>query len=190
MQLGMQFPIYSLIQAGFPSAANLPPQIPLHMQMYVGPPQHHHAAAAAAMLAGLSVPTSLTSGVHHQAAGFPFPGLSGAGGLAGLPGSLQLFPNVSEAGGAGGPRFNLSAGNGGPMLHLALPGVSLPLLPTPPPPSSTSQHQFRSVFIKLQLLRIPRQQHDRICCQKCMYSFKLFKCFAATSIDTRTHECA
>jgi hypothetical protein len=147
MQLGMQFPIYSLIQAGFPTAANLPPQMPLHMQMYVGPPQHHHhAAAAAAMLsaAGITVPTSLTGGAasHHQmaaAAGFPF---SGPGGLAS---SLQLFPNVSEAGGGSGPRYNLAAGGGGPLLHFALPGLSLPLLPTPPlqppPPAASSQQQ-------------------------------------------------
>jgi hypothetical protein len=145
MQLGMQFPIYSLIQAGFPAAPSLPPQIPLHMQMYLGPPQHHHhAAAAAAMLsaAGLSVPTSLTGGGHHQpaAAGFPFPALAGAGGLAGLPGSLQLFPNVSEAGANGGPRFNLTAG-GGSLLHVALPGVSLPLLPTPPQPAPAPNGQ-------------------------------------------------
>jgi hypothetical protein len=133
MQLGMQFPIYSLIQAGFPTAANLPPQIPLHMQMYVGPPQHHHhAAAAAAMLSA----AGLASGGHQVATGFPFPG----------PGSLQLFPNVSEAGGNGGPRFNLSAaGGGGPLLHFALPGLSLPLLPTPPqpPPASASQHHLQ-----------------------------------------------
>ena len=112
MQVGMQFPIYSLIQ-GYPNS--LPPQIPLQMQMYVGPPHHH-------MLSG--IPVSTPQGGYAQ-----FPGLGP--GLANLPG-LQMFPNMPD----GGPRFNMA---GGPLFQLALPnlqGMSMPLLPTPP----TSQH--------------------------------------------------
>ena len=132
MQVGMQIPIYSLIQ-GYPNAA-MPPQIPLQMQMYVGPPQHHP------MLSGLPLhPTPVSSAMGPNQGGYAqFPGLAGTG-LANLPG-LQMYSNNMTAEAA--PRFNMAAG--GPLFQFALPniqGMPMPLLPTPP----TSQHMQQGV---------------------------------------------
>lgn len=133
MQVGMQFPIYSLIP-GYPNA--LPPQIPLQMQMYVGHPHHP-------MLSGLPVSQA------HQGGYAQFPGIGS--GLANVPG-MHMFPNVtsaSAAAAAGDPRYNMAAAAGGPLFQLAalpnLPGVpniqGMPLLPNPP----TSQHMQPNV---------------------------------------------
>ena len=124
MQVGMQFPIYSLIH-GYPNS--MPPQIPLQMQMYVGHPHHP-------MLSGLPVSQA------HQGGYAQFPGLAGAG-LANMPG-MHMFPNVTTAAGTH-PPYNMAAG--GPLFQLAamsnIQGMQMPLMPNPP----TSQHMQQGV---------------------------------------------